>query len=607
MVSNIDMEDTAQDEMTTVVEDKIAEITDVSELKKNNMSEEIPVPEQEETNGNSEQADSVVDQPNDQCKEGKNDDETVVAADQDEATTTAPEPSPQPIDNTNSPKTEPNAVPAAESAGTETAEAPAVAAEQEAAAVTKATTPVTNGDENKDDTKKPDEALGATVAKHYNEIPAGSKETRKESRIFHLRNFNNWAKSTMISEFLDKIKRHKRTSDDVVVLDLACGKGGDLLKWQKGKVDHVFMADIASTSIDQCKERYARLEKESKHSRYRDRLFTMEAYAVDCTKENLAEKYYKKKDAKIDLASCQFAFHYAFESLEQAETMVKNACERLNNGGYWIGTMPDANHIVKNVKKSEDGSFGNSVFTITPDSKEDFPLFGSKYMFHLEGVVDCPEFLVHFPVVEKLAEKHGMKLVWKKNFHDLYKYMEKDHASLLHRMSALETYPANSNKLLAAEEEEYSHAKDFMKENECSRVGTLSKDEWEAAGIYIAFAFEKTDKKEERKSAEKSSDRKHQSRDHRSRSGHRDSSSHRHSSAKRSRKETEETEFTVADEITCEDEDETTPTTEEPATKDPVAWAAAAAEPSIRTHARGALRAVRRGLYWRGSRAHRTG
>lgn len=41
--------------------------------------------------------------------------------------------------------------------------------------------------------------------------------------------------------FLNK-NRKKRTSDDINILDLACGKGGDLLKWDKGRVDHVIMA-----------------------------------------------------------------------------------------------------------------------------------------------------------------------------------------------------------------------------------------------------------------------------------------------------------------------------------------------------------------------------
>lgn len=49
--------------------------------------------------------------------------------------------------------------------------------------------------------------VGDKVAKHYNEHPEGSKESRKESRIYHLRNFNNWVKSVLINEFLGKVKR----------------------------------------------------------------------------------------------------------------------------------------------------------------------------------------------------------------------------------------------------------------------------------------------------------------------------------------------------------------------------------------------------------------
>jgi len=35
------------------------------------------------------------------------------------------------------------------------------------------------------------------------------------------------------------------------------------------------------------------------------------------------------------------------------------------------------------------------------DIDKPFPIFGAKYNFHLEGVVDCPEFLVYFPALEK--------------------------------------------------------------------------------------------------------------------------------------------------------------------------------------------------------------
>jgi hypothetical protein len=48
----------------------------------------------------------------------------------------------------------------------------------------------------------------------------------------------------------------------------------------------------------------------------------------------------------FDITSCQFALHYSFESKEQAEMMIRNAAERLVQGGYFIGTIPNGAYIV---------------------------------------------------------------------------------------------------------------------------------------------------------------------------------------------------------------------------------------------------------------------
>lgn len=59
----------------------------------------------------------------------------------------------------------------------------------------------------------------------------------------------------------------------------------------------------------------------------------------------LREKF-TDPSVQLDFVSCQFAFHYSFESLPQAECMLQNASESLKPGGYFIGTIPDAYDLV---------------------------------------------------------------------------------------------------------------------------------------------------------------------------------------------------------------------------------------------------------------------
>merc|ERR1719365_436679 len=159
---------------------------------------------------------------------------------------------------------------------------------------------------------------------------------------------------------MDKIRRAEGFRGQVSVLDLGCGKGGDLTKWHKAKVDHVVGVDIAATSIEQCKDRFHEMKGRSK-----GKIFRAEFHAVDCTKQR-ARDFYKNPDQEFDLVSCQFAFHYCFESLPQADCMLRNASENLRKGGFFIGTTPDAHDIMARLETGKTGnSFGNSVFSVS--------------------------------------------------------------------------------------------------------------------------------------------------------------------------------------------------------------------------------------------------
>lgn len=167
--------------------------------------------------------------------------------------------------------------------------------------------------------------------------------------------------------------------------------------------------------------------------------------------------------------------------------MMKNISECLKVGGYFIGVIPDANDIMKRQRTAKSESFGNDVFEIKFHSDpNDLPIFGAKYNFHLDGVVDCPEFLVFFPAMKKLAKKYSLKLVEAVRFEEYFYQKIGRGKGLIDKMQAVERYGLQGNRNLSrSDDEEYKHAKDFLLSkggyDNRRKCGTLSASEWEVA------------------------------------------------------------------------------------------------------------------------------
>jgi len=78
---------------------------------------------------------------------------------------------------------------------------------------------------------------------------------RELSPLVFLKCFNNFIKSVLINE-------HTWGKFNLSVLDLCCGKGGDLPhKWRQARIAHYVGADLSRESIKSAKEKHEEIIK----------------------------------------------------------------------------------------------------------------------------------------------------------------------------------------------------------------------------------------------------------------------------------------------------------------------------------------------------------
>ncbi|EIN08070.1 guanine-N(7)-methyltransferase [Punctularia strigosozonata HHB-11173 SS5] len=320
------------------------------------------------------------------------------------------------------------------------------------------------------------------VVEHYNARPDVGPDARRQSPIIGLKSFNNWVKSVLIQRFAhpalaaspsagrhtggsghaEAMSRNGRSAKGGKVLDMGCGKGGDLIKWAKSPVREYVGLDIAAVSVEQARGRYQTLKGSP---------FLATFAALDCYTHPLSAALTPAQlSVPFDVVSMQFCMHYAFETVQKVRRMLENVSKWLRPGGIFLGTVPNADILLSRLDElppdAEDLSFGNSVYKITFEDRVKRPIFGHRYSFFLKDAVeDVPEYIVHWDNFTQMAAEYGLHQVYKEEFHHVFTEHQTDpeFGQLLVRMKVADK-DGNSQ---------------------------MDEDQWEAANIYLAFAFEK--------------------------------------------------------------------------------------------------------------------
>jgi len=264
--------------------------------------------------------------------------------------------------------------------------------------------------------------------------------SKKTSEAGGMRAFNNWVKSNMISTYC---------TGKLSVLDIGCGRGGDLMKFIKADVKEYVGTDIDNDGLytikNSANSRYKKFKQtlrnvpDMKFINADSRgLFNVDAQlailpSMVPANKKLIESYLSGKK-KYEVINCQFSMHYYISDEISWSNFVVNLRDHLESNGYFIATCFDGEFLYNRLKGKNKltvnyvDSKGNkkTFFEITKmydDADYDGNKIGMGIDLYNSLISERTEreYLVFSGDLEKsLKENCGLELVETDTFHNLF-------------------------------------------------------------------------------------------------------------------------------------------------------------------------------------------
>ena len=253
-------------------------------------------------------------------------------------------------------------------------------------------------------------------------------ERRKNSTVSNLRNFHNFIKRTLI-EHICKVYWAHNQKENISLLDIAIGRGGDIFKFSEAGISNVFGFDKSESSINSinpfdqgAKERYSKSNLNINiefmvGDATQPSIELIKNIGIFMDKNGLINKK-NPENSGFQIMSCQFAMHYFFQSEIALRNVLGMFSRFLKKGGFFIGTTVDGKNITNLLKK--DKSFNSDLLTITKKYRADVPKkpFENAYTFKLNDTVDkgnyfntmgeSIEYLVNLETLKKIASEYKL-------------------------------------------------------------------------------------------------------------------------------------------------------------------------------------------------------
>ena len=280
------------------------------------------------------------------------------------------------------------------------------------------------------------------------------QHSRNRLLMLNMNKFHNWIKDTLYKLFSQKYSS---------LLEIACGKGGDLNKWYNTSFKLIVGLDNNVDNILNNQDgAYQRLLNKAQFTHGINKKHMNIIYSqIDATQKwsdsyvskienddlrvvnkllwgtlgnesskfskNVKVNFHKVMKHKFQIVSCQFAIHYFFEN----EQSIDNFCYNLNNsmipGGFFFGTAMNGYNVIKLLKERKGYASGyhdihkTTIWSIkqlyndseinTEDDNVNIGL-GKEIEVYVESIGQViTEFLFDIEILEKKLAKYKILLV----------------------------------------------------------------------------------------------------------------------------------------------------------------------------------------------------
>ena len=160
----------------------------------------------------------------------------------------------------------------------------------------------------------------------------------------NIRDFHNSVKNDIINDVYTHIPYTLHTND-TLILDLACGRGGDMHKIYYTNFKRVIFVDNHSVSLDIAQKRFT--------DSYKNKKFHAQFVLHDLKKSLLI------LSNPVDVVVMNFALNYFFDSENSLKTLLETVSRSLKENGYFIGIALDSERVQSSPLKTD-------LYTIDP-------------------------------------------------------------------------------------------------------------------------------------------------------------------------------------------------------------------------------------------------